>query len=66
MNLKVAERRWKWMKNGKKLSAAERKHVESSKLKSSDWLLAKKESDKWLLVHRNVASQTKVIFAPTK
>ncbi|PZX07941.1 hypothetical protein C7437_1011063 [Psychrobacillus insolitus] len=54
------------MKNGKKLTAAERSHIESSKLKSSDWLLAKKESDKWLLVHRDVASQTKVIFAPTK
>lgn len=54
------------MKNGKKLTAAERSHVESSKLKSSDWLLVKKESDKWLLVHRDVASQTKVIFAPVK
>lgn len=40
------------MKSGKKPTVAERKHIERAKLNSSDWLISKKTSECWLLVHR--------------
>ena len=52
------------MKNGKKPTVAERKHIEASKLNAGDWLISKKLSDTWTLVHRYVPNNTKEIDAP--
>jgi len=51
------------MKRGRKLTAAERTYLESTKLNSRNWMIAKKESHVWTLVHRYV-KQTKQVLAP--
>ena len=50
------------MKNGKKPTVAERKYLQSIKL-NSDWLISKKTSENWLLVHK-LTGQVKEIPAP--
>lgn len=40
------------MKNGKKLSVAQYKHLQLLGIKSEEWLLSKKTTKNWLLVHR--------------
>lgn len=52
------------MKNGKKLTLAQRKYLDSIGLQSSEWLIVKKTNEVWLLAHRYVQSQTKEIIAP--
>lgn len=51
------------MKQGRRLSAEERKYVNSLGLDSSIWMIAKKKTDIWVLVHRYV-KQSKEILAP--
>lgn len=51
------------MKNGKKPTVSERKHIESFRLNSSNWLISKKTSDFWLLVHRNTNTTRKIVAA---
>lgn len=45
------------MKNGKKPTVSERKHIESFRLNSENWLISKKLTDKWLLLHRYTDTQ---------
>lgn len=52
------------MKQGKNPTVAERKHIESYKLNSGDWLISKKQSDIWTLIHRYVPNNKKEIDAP--
>lgn len=49
-----------YMKNGKRLSAQQRKHVESLGMNSADWLIAKKLEDIWTLVHRQTGQSKEV------
>ena len=51
------------MKNGKKLTLAQRKYLDSIGLQSSEWLIAKKEQDVWTLAHR-FTGQAKEVYAP--
>lgn len=52
------------MKNPKRLTVAERKYFEQlTKLSSENWLISKRTSDEWLLVHR-LTNKTKVVPAP--
>lgn len=50
------------MKNGKKPTVAERRYLQSINL-NSDWLISKKLTDKWVIVHR-FTGQVKEIPAP--
>jgi len=51
------------MKRGRKLTVAERSYLEANKFNVADWMISKKESDVWTLVHRYV-KQTKQVLAP--
>ncbi|WP_445684509.1 DUF6906 family protein [Viridibacillus sp. FSL R5-0468] len=51
------------MKQGKRLTVAEKKHLESLNINSENWLLSKKESGIWTIVHRNM-NKTKKVLAP--
>lgn len=51
------------MKQGRKLSVAERKHISKSVNNASDWLISKKESHMWVIIHRNT-EQAKQVLAP--
>lgn len=52
------------MKQGKKLTLAQRKYLDSIGLQSSEWLLVKKLQDIWTLEHR-LTGQAKDVYAPT-
>ena len=51
------------MKNGKRLTAAQRKYLETLKLNSGSWFITKKTSEEWHLVHRETG-RAKEIPAP--
>lgn len=51
------------MKNGKRLSKREHLYLQSINLNSENWLISKRTSDVWLLVHR-FTNKTKAIPAP--
>lgn len=51
------------MKNGKKLTLAQRKYLDSIGLQSSEWLLVKKLQDIWTLEHR-FTGQAEDVYAP--
>lgn len=51
------------MKNGKRLTVAQRKYLESMNLHSENWLISKCTSEEWELMHR-YTGQPKVIPAP--
>lgn len=51
------------MKNGKKLTLAQRKYLDSIGLQSADWLLVKKQTEMWTLSHR-YTGQAKEVYAP--
>ena len=51
------------MKRPRKLSVAERQYLQSMKLASENWLISKRTSDEWLLVHR-LTNHTKLVPAP--
>lgn len=51
------------MKNGKKPSIAEHKHIKANRLNSQNWLISKKTSEKWLLIHRETGTK-RTILAP--
>lgn len=53
----ASERSEQPMKNGKKPTVAERKHIKSFRLNSDNWLISKKLTDKWLLLHRYTDTQ---------
>lgn len=40
------------MKNGKKPTVRETQHIKSMRLNPSNWLISKKTSTFWLIVHR--------------
>lgn len=48
------------MKNGKKPSVNERKHIQNNRLNSDNWLISKKTSEFWLLIHRNTNTVRKI------
>ncbi|WP_168171816.1 hypothetical protein [Viridibacillus sp. FSL H7-0596] len=50
-------------KNGKRLTVAEREHLQALKINSENWLMSKKQSNIWTLVHRNT-NQAKQVLAP--
>ncbi|BDH62347.1 hypothetical protein MTP04_24770 [Lysinibacillus sp. PLM2] len=50
------------MKNGKNPTVAERRYLQSINL-NSDWLISKKTSEFWLLVHKHTG-QVREILAP--
>ena len=51
------------MKNGKRPTVKEHKYLQSLKLSSENWLISKKQADKWLIVHK-LTGQAKEIVAP--
>ncbi|MGN7114941.1 DUF6906 family protein [Lysinibacillus odysseyi] len=51
------------MKRPRKLSVAERQYLQSMKLAAENWLISKKMSDEWVLVHR-MTDITKTVPAP--
>lgn len=51
------------MKNPKRLTVKEHQYLQSINLNSDNWLISKRTSDEWLLVHR-LTSKTKAIPAP--
>lgn len=51
------------MKNGKRLTVAQRKYLESINFPSEDWLISKKTIEKWVLVHK-LTGQVRQILAP--
>ncbi|MDW0112237.1 hypothetical protein QT711_03505 [Sporosarcina saromensis] len=51
------------MKRGRKPSVAECKYIKSFSLNPMNWLISKKMSDEWLIVHRDTGS-TRFIPAP--
>lgn len=51
------------MKNGKRLTVAQRKYLQSLNINSENWLISKCTSEKWELAHR-YTSQTKEVPAP--
>ena len=51
------------MKRPRNLTVAERQHIEEMGIAAENWLISKKKSDEWLLVHR-LTNQTKVVPAP--
>ncbi|MEK5422022.1 hypothetical protein MKZ08_08310 [Viridibacillus sp. FSL R5-0477] len=40
------------MKNGKRLTVANHKYLQSMNLKSENWLISKRTSNSWTLIHR--------------
>lgn len=65
MSAKLKHWRKQFMKQGKKLTLAQRKYLDSIGLQSSEWLLVKKLQEVWTLEHR-LTGQAKEIYAPTK
>lgn len=51
------------MKNGKRLTIAQHRYLQSMKISSENWLISKCTSDEWELVHR-YTGQVKVVPAP--
>ncbi|WP_173426023.1 DUF6906 family protein [Bacillus sp. OxB-1] len=51
------------MKRGRKPSVAECNHIKSFKLAPANWLISKKMTDEWLIVHRE-SGKPRVIPAP--
>lgn len=51
------------MKNPKRLTVREHQYLQSINLNSENWLISKRTSDEWLLVHR-LTNQIKAIPAP--
>ena len=51
------------MKNPKRLTVKEREHLQSIYIISENWLISKRTSDEWLLVHRFI-NKTKLVPAP--
>ncbi|WP_371683565.1 hypothetical protein [Rummeliibacillus sp. TYF005] len=51
------------MKNGKRLTVAEHKYLQSMGINSENWLLSKKTSHLWTLIHR-FTNRVKEIPAP--
>lgn len=51
------------MKRPRKLSVAERKYLQSMKIVADNWMISKKTSERWLLVHK-FTDITKMVPAP--
>ena len=51
------------MKNPKRLTVKEHRYLQSINLNSDNWLISKRTSDEWLLVHK-LCGHKKVIPAP--
>ena len=51
------------MKRPRKLSVAERQYLQSMKVVAENWLISKKMSDEWVLVHK-LTDVTRNIPAP--
>lgn len=51
------------LKNGKRLKRFEKQYLQSINLNPENWLMSKRKSDIWLLVHR-LTGQVKEIPAP--
>lgn len=52
------------MKNGKRLTVAERKYFEqTTKLSSENWLISRKANGLWMFVHK-LTGQVKEVPAP--
>lgn len=51
------------MKRPRKLSVAERQYLKSMKLVAENWLISKKMSDEWVLVHK-LTDVTRNVPAP--
>jgi len=51
------------MKRGRKLTVAERNHVSKTVSKVENWLISKKETELWVIVHR-ATGQDRKILAP--
>lgn len=48
------------MKNGKKPTVRESKHIKSIGLVPANWLISKKTKDFWLIVNRNSGKARKI------
>ncbi|BDH62149.1 hypothetical protein MTP04_22790 [Lysinibacillus sp. PLM2] len=51
------------MKNPKRLTVKEHRYLQSINLNSENWLISKKLTDKWVIVHR-FTGQVREILAP--
>lgn len=51
------------MKRGRKLTVAECNHVKQFRLNPFNWLLSKKKTEEWIIVHRETG-RARVIPAP--
>lgn len=51
------------MKRPRKLTAAEREYLESMKIAADNWMISKKTSEEWLLVHK-LTDITRTVLAP--
>lgn len=51
------------MKNGKNPSRNDKMHIATFRLQPANWLISKKTTEKWLLVHRATGT-VKTIPAP--
>jgi len=49
------------MKRGRKLTVAERNHVSKTVSKVENWLISKKETDLWVIVHRTTGQDRKIL-----
>ena len=49
------------MKRGRKLTVAERNHVRENVSKVENWLISKKESNFWLIIHRATGQDRKIL-----
>jgi hypothetical protein len=49
------------MKRGRKLTVAERNHISKTVSKVENWLLSKKESHMWLIVHKGTGQDRKIL-----
>ncbi len=51
------------MKNPKRLTVREHQYLKSLKLQSENWLISKKQTDRWTIIHK-FTGQAKEIVAP--
>lgn len=51
------------MKRPRKLTVAERRYLQSMKIAAENWLISKRTSEEWLLVHK-LTDITKTVPAP--
>lgn len=51
------------MKRGRNLTLAQKKYLQSLNINPDNWLISKKQDEKWLLQHRYL-NQTKEVLAP--